>query len=83
MDTSRYFTPAHFSINDGNKIVHAPSGHDLQIRKPVTTHYGLDNVFLGIEDETFLKMDPSKLNIDDVETKIEEHMDNLYSFLKN
>jgi len=83
MDTSRYFTPAYFTINDGNKIVHAPSGHDLQISKPVTTHYGLDNVFLGIEDETFLKTDPSKLNVENIESKIDEHMDNIYSFLKN
>jgi hypothetical protein len=83
MDTSRYFTPAYFTINDGNKIVHAPSGHDLQISKPVSTLYGLDNVFLDIEEETFLKMDPAKVNVDNIETSIEDQMNNIYSFLKN
>jgi hypothetical protein len=82
LDTSRYFTPAHFTINGGNKIVHAPSNHDLQITKPVNTIYGLDNVFLDIEDMTTLKLDSGKVNEDNIEDHIQEHMNNIYSFLK-
>jgi hypothetical protein len=38
MDTQRYVTPAHFTMNEsGNTVVHAPSDHGLQIISPART----------------------------------------------
>jgi len=50
MDTSRYYTPAYFTAEGGDTIVHAPSNYDLEIVKPVSTFYGFDPGFLEVED---------------------------------
>jgi hypothetical protein len=50
MDTSRYYTPAYFKTENGDTVVHAPSGHDLELVKPVSTFYGSDPGFLELGD---------------------------------
>ena len=57
MDTTHFAnTPAHFSSNDGGmtNIVHAPSGHGLQIISPASTTITGLNSFLGTAEDVDL-----------------------------
>lgn len=54
MDTTHFAnTPARFETNDGGQtnIVHAPSGHGLQIITPASTTITGLNSFLAIKEE--------------------------------
>jgi len=78
LDTTRYTTPAHFTMNEyGNTVVHAPSGHGLQITSPATTTVTSSNTFLDLDDATML----ADIDTDADEETIEKNLRNLYSFL--
>ena len=64
-------------------MVHGPSNHALEISKPVSTIYGMDNTFLDIEDDISLDLDGNVVNESNIEAQIQQEMDNMYSFLKN
>jgi hypothetical protein len=64
-------------------MVHAPMNHALEITKPVSTIYGMDNTFLDIEDDISLYLDKDIVNENNIEDHIQQQMDNMYSFLKN
>ena len=64
-------------------MVHAPMNHALEITKPVPTIYGMDNTFLDIEDDIFLDIDKNLVDENNIESRMEEHLNNIYSFLKN
>jgi hypothetical protein len=63
----------------GNTIVHAPSDNGLSITTPART-IGSSNTFLDIEDTDFLK-DSEEMDIEEIERKIENERNTLYSFL--
>ncbi len=63
-ETTRYSTPAHFTINEvGNRVVHAPSDHGLEISTPakVTLSSFPSPVFLESKSNT-LTHDPKSEN---------------------
>ena len=70
LDSQRYFTPAHFTLNElNNKVVHAPSDHGLHIVSAVdTTLSAQSNTFIDIEDNdvytSYLDFEDNDLNED-------------------
>lgn len=81
MDTTRYATPAHFTMdNFGKTVVHAPSDQNMQIFTPVPMTMSSGN-FLDIEDqENFLQDEQDDDAV--VDRRIENQIKNLYSFLE-
>jgi hypothetical protein len=88
LDTTRYSTPAHFTISEtGNTIVHAPSDSGLQIITPATTTISSSNTFLEEDVDMLDDLDVNEDYIKDdsdnyFERKVDEKLDQYYGFLK-